>query len=150
MTTNASYDELGPVDHLIVEFRDGRVPASAFTGLMELADQKVICVLDLEFVELSTDGHAKTLDAATVSSEPTLATLAGATSGLLDEEDLQTIAAALTPGSKAAVLIFENLWVNPMISAFRTAGGHIVSENRVPVDDLLIALDRIDPPTSSN
>ncbi len=139
-----SSEVLGPVDHLIVEFPAGAVSAQGFAGLLDLVDRGLIYVLDLEFVERPEQGDPGLVDVSSLSNDPGLAVLAGASSGLLDEADLQAVAESLTPGTVAAVVIFENLWVAPMLSSLRESGGRIVSENRVPVEDLLLALDRIE------
>lgn len=136
--------ELGPVDHLVVEFPAGRITAEGFRGLLDLVDRRLICVLDLEFVMRDDDGGIRMLEVADVSSDPEFAVLAGACSGLLDDEDLRTVADSLQPGTVGAVLIFEHLWVSPMLAGLRASGGRVVSENRVPVEDLLEALDRIE------
>ena len=41
---------------------------------------------------------------------------------LLAEEDVESIGAALEPGSVAAVLIWENIWAAPFASAVRRSG----------------------------
>jgi hypothetical protein len=145
-------DVLGPVDHLIVEFPAGAVTAAAFAGLLELVDRGLVYVLDLEFVERPEQGEPGLVDVSTLTSDPDLAVLSGSSSGLLDEGDLRAVAESLTPGTVAAVVIFENLWIGPMLSALLESGGRIVSENRVPVEDLLLALDRIEgsePPSNT-
>jgi uncharacterized membrane protein len=103
-----------------------------------------VYVLDLEFVERPAQGAPRVIDVAAVSDDPALADLAGASSGLLDDDDLHEVAASLEPGTVAAVVIFESLWVVPMLASLREAGGRVVSENRVDVDDLLQALERVE------
>ena len=151
MSAVDSPDVLGPVDHLIVEFPAGAVTAQGFAGLVDLVDRGLIYVLDLEFVERPAHGEPGLVDVSTLTSDPGLADLAGASSGLLDEDDLHAVAESLTPGTVAAVVIFENLWVAPMLASLRESGGRIVSENRIPVEDLHVALDRIEgsEPTST-
>ncbi len=152
MSDVESADVLGPVDHLVVEFPAGAVTAQAFGGLLDLVDRGLVYVLDLEFVERPAQGAPRVIDVAAVSDDPTLAVLAGASSGLLDTDDLHAVAASLEPGTVAAVVIFENLWVLPMLASLREAGGRVVSENRVDVDDLLHALERVeqsDAPTDA-
>jgi hypothetical protein len=138
-------DVLGPVDHLVVEFPTGTVTAGAFAGLLELVDRGLVYVLDLEFVERPATGDPRVVDVAAMSDDPALAVLTGASSGLLDADDLHAVAASLQPGAVAAVVIFEHVWMDPMLASLREAGGRIVSENRVGVEDLLQALDRVEP-----
>jgi hypothetical protein len=144
MSDVEALDVLGPVDHLVVEFPAGAVTAQAFGGLLDLVDRGLVYVLDLEFVERPAQGAPRVIDVAAVSDDPALADLAGASSGLLDDDDLHEVAASLEPGTVAAVVIFESLWVVPMLASLREAGGRVVSENRVDVDDLLQALERVE------
>jgi hypothetical protein len=144
MSQDATVDVLGPVDHLIVEFPAGAVSAQAFGGLVDLVERGLIVVLDLEFVTRPVDGEPELVDLLALTSDPALTPLAGASSGLLDAEDLTAVAEALAPGSVAAVVIFEHVWMAPMLADLTASGGRVVSENRVPVEDLLLALDRVE------
>jgi hypothetical protein len=144
MSGTRSFDVLGPVDHLIVEFPAGAVDELSFAGLLDLVDRGLIYVLDLEFVERPVQGEPRMIEFAAVAEGKALAVLAGASSGLLDDDDLRTVAESLAPGTVAAVVIFENLWIVPMLAALHQSGGRIVSENRVSVEDLLRALDRVE------
>ena len=46
----AAFDDLGPIEYLIVEFGSGRVPAAAFHEPVDLVADDHVRVLDLEFV----------------------------------------------------------------------------------------------------
>ena len=60
---------------------------------------------------------------------------------LLAEEDVESIGAALEPGSVAAVLIWENLWAASFGSAVRRSGGEMVASGRIPIQALAAALE---------
>ena len=60
---------------------------------------------------------------------------------LLAEEDVESIGAALEPGSSAAVLIWENTWAAPFGSAVRRSGGQLVAGGRIPIQALAAALE---------
>jgi hypothetical protein len=47
----------------------------------------------------------------------------------------------LEPGSSAGVLIYENRWAAPFAAALRRGGARLVASGRIPVNDLLAALD---------
>jgi hypothetical protein len=64
----------------------------------------------------------------------------GASSGLLGEDDLQEAAAALEPGTSAAVLVWENRWAAPVAAALRRSG-------RLPVQAILASLDAVEAGT---
>ena len=56
---------------------------------------------------------------------------------LLSEDDVTAVAAAMEPGSSAAVLVWENKWAAPFGSACRRAGGQLIASGRIPVQALL-------------
>ena len=68
----------------------------------------------------------------------------GASSGLLGEDDLQEAAAALEPGTSAAVLVWENRWAAPVAAALRRSGRQLVANGRLPVQAILASLDAVE------
>ncbi len=63
---------------------------------------------------------------------------------LLSEDDVTAVAAAVEPGSSAAVLVWENLWAAPFASAVRHSGGQLVASGRIPIQAILAALEADD------
>jgi len=138
-----SVDELGPVDWIVVEF-----PGSTFNGaiapaLRDLVDRDVVRVLDLLVLKKDSDG---TLEAFELSDLDTseIGELRGYESQLamlLSEDDVTAVAAAIEPGSSAAVLVWENTWAAPFASAVRHSGGQLVASGRIPIQALLAAVE---------
>jgi hypothetical protein len=62
-------------------------------------------------------------------------------SGLLDDSDLADAAAAVEPGSAAAILLFENRWARPFTEALRRGGAELVAAGYVPLDAVVASLD---------
>ena len=60
---------------------------------------------------------------------------------MLGDEDIEEAAAALEPGTSAALLVYENRWAGPFASAVRRSGGQLVATRRIPVQTILSALD---------
>ena len=130
---------LGPIDYVVVEFTDPATLRDGFDRLLGLVERGLIQVLDLEFVA-NTDG-ARVVDATEISAD--FAQFAGAYSGLLDQEDLDTVAAALAPNTSAAVLVYEELAIVDVITAWENSGSRIVAEGPVDVEDIEKTLDGI-------
>jgi hypothetical protein len=65
---------------------------------------------------------------------------------LLSEEDVTAVAAAVEPGSSAAVLVWENKWAAPFGAAVRHAGGQLVASGRIPIQAMLAAIEADDEP----
>ena len=146
-TESGPADELGPIDFLAVEFPGGRITAAGFEQLLTLADRGVIDILDMEFVVSDGDGNARKVDVKDLDTPGgvDLSAWAGASSGLLDDSDLQQIASAIQPGSAAAVVVYENRWVFSVVNAWRRDGARLIADGGLSPDELVAALDATEP-----
>jgi Family of unknown function (DUF6325) len=140
-------DELGPVDYLAVEFPDGRISTSGFEQLLSLARQGTIRILDAEFIIKDAAGNARKADAAEVggSAGADISAWAGASSGLLDDDDVSHVSAEIQPGAAAAVIVYENRWVLRLADTWRREGARLIEDGGIPADDLVAALDATEP-----
>lgn len=136
-------DELGPVDYLVIEF-----PGSKFNGeiaptLVDLVDRGIIRVLDLIMIVKEADGSFDAIEIADVdeSEAGELRRLEAHVAELLSEEDVVSLAAAIEPGSTAALLVYENKWAAPFATAVRHSGGQLVANGRIPIQALVAALE---------
>ena len=137
--------EIGPVDYLVVEWPPGKQPTGeGLNVLVDLTERGLIRVLDLAFVQKDQDGSINGMLLADLDSDGTLdlAEFHGASSGMLGQDDYDEAGAALEPGASAAILVFENSWAAPFVSALRRSGAQVVGSGRIPVTDLLEALDQ--------
>ena len=130
-------DHLGPVDYIVVEFVESSDVQAGFDRLLVLVDSGLIRVLDVEFVT-GARGACHTITATQVGAA--LAEFDGASSGLLDQDDLDAVAADLAPGATAAVVVYEELSILRVIEAWENAGARIMSEGPIDVDDIATAL----------
>jgi hypothetical protein len=131
---------LGPVDYLIVEWPAGTQPSGE--GLKELAnltDRGLIRVLDLVFVTKGDDGTMAGLALADIDAdgELDLVEFAGASSGLLGQDDYDDAGGALEPGASAAILLYENRWARPFAEAVSATGAQLVARGGIPMADLV-------------
>jgi Family of unknown function (DUF6325) len=114
--------------------------------VMDLIERGIIRVLDVLFVMQNEDGtfsgfEAKDLDADKVGD---LKVFEGASSGLLGQEDVATASEALEPGSAAVMIVYENRWAGPFAAAVRRNGGVVLDFQRIPVEDVIAALDAVE------
>jgi hypothetical protein len=132
----------GPVDYLLVEWQ-GRWPEGEVAPyLVDLVERGLIRVLDLRFLAKDETGSVAEIEIADLGDEVIeYAVFEGARSGLVDDEDLAAAAAVLEPGSAAALLVYENVWAAPFAGAVIRSGGDLVASGRIPVPDLLAALE---------
>jgi hypothetical protein len=141
MTANDP-NEMGPIDYILVEWPGRQPTGEAVPYLVDLVDRGLIRILDLTFIAKGEDGSVATVEIADLGSEVTqFAVFEGASSGLIHEDDVAQAGNALEPGTSAALLVYENTWAGPFASAVRRSGGQLVASGRIPVQDLLAALD---------
>ena len=142
-TDYADLDEMGPIDYIVVEFPGSKMTGEGFPLLLDLVDRGIIRVLDLLFVTKDLDGTIAAIEIADLDGDGVLdlAAFAGASSGLLGEDDLDEAGTVLEPGSSAGILVYENVWAGPFASALRRGGGQLVASGRIPVQALLAALE---------
>jgi len=140
MENEASIDmEMGPIDYLVVEWPDRQPRGEAAPYLIDLVDRGLIRILDLAFVVKDPDGSVSRLEIADLGDE--FGVFVGASSGLLSDEDADDAAAALEPGTSAALLVYENTWAAPFATAMRRSGAQLVAGGRIPTQALIAALD---------
>ncbi|MBV9193663.1 MAG: hypothetical protein JO168_05915 [Solirubrobacterales bacterium] len=137
---------LGPIDYLAVEWPGRHVTGEGFRLLMDLVDRDIVRVLDLMFIEKDVDGAVSKVDVTEVEHSNALdQRLWGLSSGLLDQSDIDEVAAAIEPGSLAGILVYENVWAVPMWTALDRSSARLVGAGRIGTDDLLAALDAPEP-----
>ena len=139
-------DDMGPVDYLVLEFPKFTMTGEGLAELVALVDRGIIRVLDLLFVRKDEDGVVTAVAITDLDNDGVLdlAVFQGATSGLLDQDDVGEAAEVLAPGSAGGILVYENLWAAPMARALRRNGAQLVAGGRIPVQALLASLEAMD------
>jgi hypothetical protein len=135
-------DEMGPIDYLLVEWQRPEPSGEIASLVVDLVDRGIIRVLDLAFVTKDADGSVAAVPVSDLAAKiDGLNALEGASSGLLDDEDIAEAGASLEPGAVGALLVFENRWAAPFATAVRRSGGQLVANGRIPVQAIVAALD---------
>ncbi|MFG2644772.1 DUF6325 family protein [Streptomyces sp. NPDC048370] len=137
-------EDMGPVDYLILEFPGNRMTGEGFPLLLDLVERRIIRILDLQFIRKDKDGSVTALELTDLGDEVDVTVFEGASSGLLDQSDVDDAGSALEPGNSAGVIVYENLWAAPLARALRRSGAQIVANGRIPVQALLASLDAAD------
>jgi hypothetical protein len=132
-------DTMGPIDYLVIEFPGNRMTGEGIPLLLDLVERGIIRILDLGFIRKENDGSVTAINIEGLDAEgmEQFSVFQGASSGLLDSDDLAEAAAAVEPGSSAGVLIYENTWAAPLAMAWRRGGAQLVASGRIPVQAIL-------------
>jgi len=143
---NDELDQMGPIDYLVLEFPGTKLTGEGLPILVDLVDRGIIRILDLVFVMKENDGTITGITIADFDGdgELDLAIFEGVTSGLLGQEDIDEAGAVLAPGNAAGILVYENTWAAPFAAAMRRSGAELVASGRIPVQEVIAALDGLD------
>lgn len=141
-----SEQNVGPIDYLALEFPKAKITGQGMAILVDLVDRGIIRILDLRFVIRAADGSFTAVAIADLDGDGTLdlAVFEGVESGLLDDDDLSQAASLIAPGSAAGLLVYENTWAGPFVTAMRDAGGEVVASGRIPATDVIAMLDQLE------
>jgi len=134
-------DVIGPVSYLIVEFPANSVTGEGLPKLVDLVERGIIRLLDLVFVNRGEDGTMTVVEFSDFGDEVDLTVFEGASSGILDQSDIDDAAEAIEPGASAAIVVFENTWAAPLVGSLRGRGADIVAAGYIPHDVLIESLD---------
>jgi hypothetical protein len=138
--------EMGPVDYAVFGWPGG-VPEGDGTVMrliIDLVERGIIRVLDVAFAAKDENGNVAALDLEHLPGGAPFEEFAGASSGLLTFDDVQEAAAAMEPGTAAAILVWENRWAAPVATAVRESGGLLLDGGRIPVQGIIAALDALE------
>jgi uncharacterized membrane protein len=133
---------VGPVEYIVIAFPGNQFKGEVAPALRQLVEEGTIDVIDLAFIHKDVAGDVTIMeleqeDSAIFAAFESLAAKRG---GLISDEDMLTIAAALDPNSSAAVIVWEDSWAERFVGAVRRAGGVVVDLQRVPADAVEAAI----------
>ena len=134
-------DELGPIDYIVLEWPGRQPKGQAAPLIVDLADRGIIRILDVAFMIKGQDGTVEAIEISDLDGDGGFDVFEGASTGLIGQDDLEEAAAALDPGTCAAVLVWENRWAAPVAVALRRSGGQLVASGRLPVQAIVAALE---------
>ena len=136
--------ELGPIDLVVIGYpADAPKTGDAVPILLDLVERGIIRVLDALVVIKDADGSFSGFNVADLDQDRIgdLTAFAGATTGLIGDDDVKLAADEIEPGTAAAMILYENRWAAAFVSAVRRNGGELIAFERIHVSDLIAALD---------
>ena len=146
----ATTDVHGPVDFVLIEFQGDRLTGGAAQAMLDLVDKGIVSLYDVMVVGKTVEGVAYALDLADgVDQAGGFADMAWVRSGLLTEDDMHAAAESMLPGTLAALIVYENTWAVPFVTAAMESGGELIAGARIPAQDVISALDALEAPDPS-
>ena len=140
--SSEDFDEMGPIDYVLVEWPGKQPTGEAMPHLIDLVDRGLIRIIDLAFITKDEDGAVAGLEIADLGGAVAeFAVFEGVASGLIHDDDIDQAGDVLEPGTSAALLVYENAWAAPFAAAVRRNGGVLIDSQRITVPELLEALD---------
>lgn len=122
----------GPVDYAVVEFPHGTTTFSRdlVAELVRLSFEGLIRVVDLVVIQKASDGSVEGFEIQDLEGDE-IRTLESDLDDVLSTRDVARLASAMSPGSVAGVVVWENLWAVPLVAAARHRGGHLLASGRL-------------------
>jgi hypothetical protein len=142
--TQTATEVHGPIDFLLLEFPADQLTGEAAPALRDLVERGIIRLYDLLVISKAEDGSVEALELTDPAGAGGFAYFAGARSGLLGDDDLRDAADAMTPGTVAALIVYENSWAIPFVAAARNSGGDVIASARIPASDVMDALEALE------
>jgi len=143
--TEATQEPRGPIDFVLIEFNGERLTGGGAKALLELVDRGIVGVYDIQVIGKNADGTVRHLELTDTAAElGDFADLAWTVSGLLDDSDIAEAASVMEPGTLAVLVVYENTWAIPFITAAWKSGGRLIASARLADQDVTQALDEQD------
>jgi hypothetical protein len=137
---------VAPIDFVRLEFPGDADTKACADAIMDLVERGTIRLYDLLVIRKALDGSFTGVDLTDVTPSGVggFHAFGGARSGLIGDDDLGKAAEVMQPGTMAALIIFENTWAAPFVAAALDAGGEMIASERIPAQDVIEALDRLE------
>lgn len=138
--------DVGPIDYLALEFPRARLEGEGLAALIDLTERGIIRILDLVVAVVAEDGSFAVVELTDLDGDGQLdlALFEGVRSGLLDTDDIAQSAGLVAPGNAVGVLVYENTWAGPFVTAMRHVGAEVIASGRIPAEDVVAALDALE------
>ncbi|NKY32409.1 DUF1269 domain-containing protein [Nocardia speluncae] len=132
--------DLGPVELVVLSFPGTRIDRSVTSALAEVVDRGHVTVLDLIYLTMDEQGDLVQVEVDESLTDIGLDGLTVDSRGLVSDEDLAVVRAAMEPGTSAVVIAYEESWARKLADTVRGAGGEVALHVQIPRDAVTSAL----------
>ena len=146
MPSMSDLHDTGAIGWLLIEAPSRELTGGLVPPLLDLVDRRLIRILDVVVLVNRGAGDFDALTTADLDPAKVgdLGALAGASSGILSDEDTAAAAETMTPNTIGLLVVYENLWSLPFATAAREAGGQLVAQGHIPTQAIVAALDALE------
>lgn len=123
-----------PLEYIIIGFPENSFRGEIAEELGRLIDQRVIRLVDLVFIARGDDGSVLALEVDEHEHLSVFAELEGGVGGVITPDDIDHAAEAISAGSSVLLMVWEDLWADPLAGALERAGGEFIEGARIPKD----------------
>jgi uncharacterized membrane protein len=124
----------GPADLYVVGFPEDHVPDRVKEALLESLSSGVITLLDLTVIKRAGDGSVEVIEIENLGDEFDLTVIDATSTGLIGDEDIETMASEMEPGTSALAILVENTWARSIAGAVIDSGAVVLAAERIPAD----------------
>lgn len=129
-------DSFGPADLYVVAFPQDHVPDAVKTALTDSLGSGVITLLDLTLIKKGADGDVEVIEIENLGDEFDLTAVDATSTGLIGDEDIDSLVADMEPGTSALAVLLENTWARSIAGAVFASGAVVLAAERIPADVL--------------
>ncbi len=132
--------EIAPVEYVVIDFPGNQFRGEIAPAIADLVDRGLVRIIDLVFVKKDLDGAVTYFEFDDLDETATFGHIDSQVDGVISDEDIAEIAAAVPHDSSALLIVWEDLWAAELATAVRGAGGEVVAGGRVRHDIVVAAL----------
>ena len=135
----------GAIDFIALEFKSSELSPEIATHLLELVEQGIVRIIDLVVVAKNPNGEVSALEVEQidVSTLAVFEPLQSEITGMATAQDIELVGQMLENDSRAAILMFENLWAVKLKEAILNEGGRLLMHERIPDEVVLEVVEEM-------
>jgi hypothetical protein len=124
----------GPIDMIALEFESDQLKGEILPALLELAENKIVRVMDLVVIQKDKHGNHEALELEQLDEDliAVFDPLEVEISGIVQVEDIDAIAEGMENNTTVGLLLFENLWAIRFKQAVLNANARLLIQERIP------------------
>ena len=123
----------GPIDYIIVGFKDLKFDGSILEAVSEAIDSGAIALVEMLIISKNAEGAVTTVDISDTGDDAMVSFVQKYPSDtdVFSEDDVAEVGDLLEVGETAGLLVVEQLWAKPLKEALLNANGVLIAEGRI-------------------